>query len=133
MWYKLAADLLVLIHFSFIIFVVLGGLLVLRWAWIAWLHIPCAAWGIWIGISRGVCPLTSIEKNLREAANVANYEGGFIANYIIPVIYPPGFSPGVALLLGTTLAAFTVAIYAIAFYRHTRQPVKKRSIPSDSD
>lgn len=118
MLYKLAADLLVLIHFSFIIFVVMGGLLVLRWIRVAWLHIPAAAWGAWITITHGVCPLTTYEKSLREAAQVESYEGGFIANYIIPIIYPPGLTPQLAQILGATLVVVTIYLYFLAFRRH---------------
>lgn len=117
MWYKLAADLLVLIHFSFIIFVVLGGLLVLRWPMTGWLHLPCAAWGIWIELTHGICPLTTFEKSLRESANAASYEGSFIANYIVPIIYPPGFSPAAAQLAGLALLLFTGTIYFIVLSR----------------
>jgi len=124
MWYKLAADLLVLIHFGFIIFVVLGGLLVLRWPWVGLLHSPAAAWGAWIEISHGLCPLTTLEQSLRRAANTPNYEGGFIANYIVPMVYPPGFSPEMARLLGITLLAGTLVIYLVVISRRFRNHTK---------
>ena len=120
MWYKLAADLLVLIHFGFIIFVVLGGLLVLRWPGVGWFHLPSAAWGVWIELTHGVCPLTTFEKSLREAANTASYEGSFIANYIVPIIYPPGFSPGLAQLFGVLLLLYTGIIYFLVLSRRFR-------------
>lgn len=120
MWYKLTADLLVLIHFSFIIFVVLGGLLVLRWPAVAWVHIPAAGWGAWIEITHSFCPLTTIEQNLRSAADVANYEGSFIDNYIIPIVYPPGFTPEAARLLGFSLIAITLLVYSIAVFLHLK-------------
>lgn len=120
MLYKLAADLLVLIHFSFIIFVVLGGLLVLRWPAVAWVHIPFVTWGIWIEINHGICPLTDLEKSLREAANADSYHSSFIDNYIIPIIYPPGFSPETARQLGFILLALTILIYSTAILRKIR-------------
>lgn len=120
MLYKLAADLLVLIHFSFIIFVVLGGFLVLRWPRVAWIHLPAVSWGIWIEFNNGICPLTTFEKSLRETANTPSYAGNFIDNYIIPIIYPPGFTPETASLLGFALLATTILIYSTAIIRKLR-------------
>ena len=117
MLYKLAADSLVLIHFGFIMFVVLGGLLVLSWPKIAWAHIPAAMWGVWIEFTHGVCPLTPLEQSLRLRAGSTSYEGSFINHYIIPIIYPPGFSPQIAQIFGFVLLVFTISIYSFAIYR----------------
>ncbi|HLB85193.1 MAG TPA: DUF2784 domain-containing protein, partial [Steroidobacteraceae bacterium] len=65
MRYRLLADAVLIVHLAFIAFVVLGGLLVLRWPRIAWLHLPAVAWGAWIEFSGGICPLTPLEVNLR--------------------------------------------------------------------
>lgn len=121
MLYKLAADLLVLIHFSFIIFVVLGGLLVLRWPGVAWAHVPAAAWGAWIEFARGICPLTPWEKFLRARAGGDSYEGGFIDHYITPLIYPPGLSEDAATLLGFLVLAINLLIYAVVVYRRVQR------------
>lgn len=127
MFARLAADLLVLIHLGFIIFVVLGGLLVLRWPRMAWVHLPAAAWGAWIEFTQGVCPLTPLETSLREQAGQAAYDGGFIEKYLIPVIYPPGYSPEVANVLGLLVLAINLLIYTMVVWRRlesreTRQP-----------
>lgn len=127
MFARLAADLLVLIHLSFIIFVVLGGLLVLRWPRVAWVHLPAAAWGAWIEFAHGVCPLTPLEKSLREQAGQAAYDGGFIEKYVIPIIYPPGYSPEVANVLGLLVLAINLLIYTMVVRRRlgsheARQP-----------
>jgi hypothetical protein len=114
---RLAADLLVLIHFSFIIFVVLGGLLALRWPKAAWAHIPAAAWGAWIEFSHGICPLTPLEQSLRAQADADSYDGSFIDHYLIPLIYPPGFDADTANLLGLLVLAFNGTIYAFVIYR----------------
>ena len=128
MTYKLAADLLVLIHFSFIIFVVLGGLLVLRWPRVAWAHIPAAAWGAWISFTHGVCPLTPMEQSLRTLAETPNYQGGFINHYIIPLLYPPGFSAETAQILGFMVLGLNLFFYTTVIYRklknHSKQPLK---------
>ena len=127
MLYKLDADMLVLMHFSFIVFAVLGGLLVLRWPAVAWIHIPTAGWGAWIEITHGVCPLTTFEKSLRTSANAASYPGSFIDNYIIPIIYPPGLTPEISRLLGFTLLIFTVLIYAWVVFRYLRNRAQEPS------
>lgn len=114
---RLAADLLVLIHLSFIIFVVLGGLLVLRWPRAAWIHLPAAAWGAWIEFTQGVCPLTPLENHLRAMGGEAGYDGGFVAQYIIPIIYPPGYSPELANMLGLLVLAINVAVYSVVVWR----------------
>ena len=121
----LAADLVVLIHFSFIIFVVLGGLLVLRWPNAAWFHLPAAAWGAWIEFAQGTCPLTPLEKRLRAMAGDTSYDGGFISHYIIPIIYPPGLTPKISAVLGTFVVLVTVLIYGIAI-----RNFKKRKTPA---
>lgn len=123
--YKLAADLLVLIHFGFIIFVVLGGLLVFRWAWVAFAHVPAAAWGAWIEFTHGTCPLTPLEQSLRLKAGATSYEGSFIDHYIVPLIYPPGFDPETATLLGLAVLSLNLVVYTAVCYR--RIASKRRS------
>lgn len=129
MLYKLAADLLVLIHFGFIIFVVLGGLLVLRWAKAAWIHLPAATWGAWIEFTHGICPLTPLEQSLRQQAGTPSYDGSFIDRYLIPLIYPPGFSPETANLLGFFVLAVNFLIYSFVIVRGLRSRQRK---PADS-
>jgi hypothetical protein len=117
MLYKLAADFVVLIHFSFIIFVVLGGLLVLRWPKVAIAHLPAVAWGAWIEFAYATCPLTPLEKYFRAKAGRESYEGGFINNYIIPLIYPSGYTEQTADLLGYLVMAINLVIYSVVIYR----------------
>ena len=129
MLYGLAADLLVLIHFSFIIFVVLGGLLVLRWPKVAWAHLPAVAWGAWIEFAHATCPLTPFEKSLRAAAGQDAYEGGFISHYIIPLIYPPGFDAETATILGYIVISVNVMFYSIVLNRHIIRRTRKAKRP----
>ena len=117
---SLAADFVVVIHLAFVLFVVGGGLVVLRWPRAAWLHLPAAAWGAGIVLLGGVCPLTPLEKALRSAADRATYEGGFIDEYLIPVIYPEGLTRGMQILLGVLVIAVNLALYAIVLRRHRR-------------
>ena len=90
MSYRLTADVLVVLHLAYILFVVIGGLFALRWRWIALIHLPAAAWGILIEIMGWICPLTPWEVKLRIAAGEVGYDGSFIEHYLIPVIYPTG-------------------------------------------
>ena len=84
----LMADLIVLVHFVFVIFVVLGGLLALRWPRIVWLHVPAVIWGALVEFTGWICPLTPLENRLRRASGEASYQGDFIAHYILPALYP---------------------------------------------
>lgn len=111
MAWRLAAEAVVLVHFAFVLFVVLGGLLVLRWPRLAWFHLPAAIWGGLIELTGFICPLTPLEKWLRQAGGLAAYEGGFIAHYILPVLYPAGLTRGVQVALGVSVTLLNAAIY----------------------
>lgn len=109
--FPLLADLVVALHALFVVFVVAGGLLVLRWPRVAWLHLPAAAWGALIEFFGWVCPLTPLEQWLRRLAGEAGYRGGFIEHYVLPVLYPAGLTRGVQLGLGALVVAVNVAVY----------------------
>ncbi len=116
-----AANLVVMAHFAFILFAVLGSLLVLRFAAMAWLHLPALAWAGGIMIVRGICPLTPIENRLRAAADEAGYSGGFIDHYILPVIYPPGLTHVAQLAGAAVLLALNGLVYWFAWRLHHRR------------
>jgi hypothetical protein len=109
--YGLAAEAVVAFHLAFVLFVVLGGLLVRRWPRAAWVHLPCAVWGALVEITGLICPLTPLEKWLRESAGQASYGGGFIAHYIVPLLYPAGLTRGAQLLLAVFVVALNAAVY----------------------
>lgn len=108
---RLAADAVVLVHLAFVIFVVFGALLVIRFPKTALLHVPALLWGAWIEVSGAICPLTPLENALRQRAGEAGYASGFIEHYVYPVVYPPGLTRGVQLWLAALLLAFNVAVY----------------------
>lgn len=108
---RLLADLLVLVHFAFIVFVVAGGLLVWRWRRTAWLHVPAAVWGALIELRGWICPLTPLENHFRRLAGQAGYAGGFIEHYVFPIVYPSGLTPRVQVALGLAVVALNVAMY----------------------
>lgn len=116
MLYRLLADLTLVTHALFILFVVLGGFLAWRWRWVAWGHIPCAVWGALIEFFGWVCPLTPLENRFRALAGQAGYEGGFIEHYITEIIYVENWSLAVRLALGS----FVVAINLFAYWRFYR-------------
>ena len=112
-----AADLVVLLHLSFIVFVVLGGLLALRWRRAPWLHLPAALWGVFIEVSGGFCPLTPLENFLRESAGACGYGGGFVEHYLVPIVYPAGLTPAVQWVLAGLLLAINGCVYALVWRR----------------
>ncbi|WP_439683855.1 DUF2784 domain-containing protein [Cupriavidus oxalaticus] len=114
------ADLVVIVHGLFIVFAVAGGLLVLRWPRLAWVHLPAAVWGVLIEWSGWICPLTPLENTLRRAAGEAGYSGGFVERYLLPLIYPAGLTPAVQLWLGLVVLVVNVAVYAVWWRRRRR-------------
>ncbi len=110
--YRLLADLVLLAHAAFVAFVVLGGLVVLRWPRIAWVHLPVVAWGAGIEFMGGLCPLTPLENHWRRLAGEQGYGGGFVENYLLTALYPDGLTRGVQVALGLVVIAVNVAIYA---------------------
>ena len=123
MGYRILADLVVGLHALFVVFVVVGGLLALRWPWVVFLHLPAAVWGALIELQGWICPLTPLEKSLRAAAGDAGYQGGFIEHYLLPALYPAGLTRGVQLVLGTAVIVVNVGIYALLLKRGNRARV----------
>jgi hypothetical protein len=117
---RFAADAVVLVHLAFVVFVVVGGCLAIRWPLVAWLHVPAALWGAWAELTATICPLTPLENALRRRAGEAGYEGGFIEHYLIPLLYPAGLTPGHQRWLGAFVVAVNVAAYALAIRRTRR-------------
>jgi hypothetical protein len=111
MAYRIAADLLVVLHLAFIVFVVLGGLLVLKWRSILFVHLPAVVWAVLLELNGWICPLTPWEQQLRQAAGASGYSGSFIAHYLLPVLYPPGLDPPTQLMLAVFVVTINVVIY----------------------
>jgi hypothetical protein len=120
MIYRLLADAVVVLHFAFILFAVLGGLLALRWRWIPWVHLPAAIWGGFVELTGRICPLTPLENWLRQAAGASVYRSDFIEHYLVPVIYPSGLTRGHQAVLAVILISVNVAIYALLWSRARR-------------
>lgn len=120
MLYHLAASATLLLHLAFILFVMLGAFLLLRWPRLAWLHLPAAAWGAYIEFSHGICPLTPLENQLRRRAGAEGYAGGFIEHYLLPLIYPGNLTDGMQLAFGLIVVLFNGALYGWLLLRRRR-------------
>ena len=127
MLFSLLADLTLIIHLLFILFVIFGALLVLKWRWIMWLHVPCAIWGALIEFYHWICPLTHVEVYFRQMANETGYTGGFIAYYLVPVIYPPGLTPAIQIALGVMVLLINLILYSLVAWK-TRGGTYERKI-----
>lgn len=120
MLYRTLADAVLILHLGFVLFVVLGGFLVLRWPRLAWLHLPAAAWGVLIEFVGWPCPLTPLENHLRQLGGQEGYGGGFVEHYIVRLIYPSGLSREVQVALGAAVLLINAAIYSVLYRRRRR-------------
>jgi len=119
--YGFLADLVVGLHLLFVAFVVGGGLLVLRWPRLAWVHLPAAAWGALIEFAGWICPLTPLEKWLRARGGGFGYEGDFVEHYLLPVLYPAALTRGAQIGLGVLVLVTNAAIYRHVWRRRRRR------------
>jgi uncharacterized protein DUF2784 len=123
MKYRILVDATAFAHFAFVLFVAFGGLLVLRWRWVAWMHLPAAIWGALIEITNWNCPLTAYENTFRIRAGMQGYAEGFIAHHIYALIYPAGLTRGIQLAIAVFVFAINTAVYAKVF------PIRIRRSP----
>ena len=117
MIYRALADFVVVMHLSFILFAVFGGLLGLlskRWFRI---HLPAVIWAALIEFSGFICPLTPLENLLRIKGKVPGYETGFIENYIVPLIYPDLLNRSFQITLGIFVLVLNILIYRYVLHR----------------
>ncbi len=120
MWYALAAESVLVVHLTFIVFVMIGGLLALRRRWLAAVHLPAAAWGAYVELSGRLCPLTVLENALRVRAGEAGYAGGFVEHYLLAIIYPAGLTRGIQFALAALVFVVNFLVYRWAFARGRR-------------
>lgn len=111
--YTIAADAVMLFHFCFIVFALLGSFVVLRWFRVIWLHLPALAWGAWIEASGDICPLTPLENHFRALAGQGTYGEGFITHYLGPIIYPAGLTRSTQFMLLGILVAVNLVGYGL--------------------
>lgn len=115
--YRLLADVVVLVHLAFVLFVIAGGMLALRWPRVAWVHVPCAAWGALIELAGWICPLTPLENWLRVQGGDTGYAGGFVEHYVIPLLYPHALTRATQVVLGVAVIAVNLTVYALVWRR----------------
>jgi hypothetical protein len=115
MLFRFAADLVMLVHLLFVLFVVLGGFLALQWRWIPWVHIPVALYGAVIEFVHFVCPLTPLENWLRRKGGHEGFEGGFIETYLLRILYPDGLTRRVEIVLGVSVLVINAVAYWLFF------------------
>jgi hypothetical protein len=118
--FRLLADLIVLIHLAFVVFVVLGGLLVIRWPRVLWVHLPAAAWGAWVEFAGWICPLTPLENWFRMRGGDVAYTASFVEQYLIPLLYPASLSRELQYSLGATVVVVNLLVYAMLVRRSAR-------------
>jgi len=116
MAFVLLADLVVLIHLAFVLFAVLGALLVVWRRKILWLHIPAAVWAAWIEFSGKICPLTPLENGLRMRGGGSGFAGDFVGHYLMPVLYPSGLTRKVQFILGGVVIGVNLIIYGYVLF-----------------
>ena len=109
--YKLAADLTLITHFGFILFVVFGALLFFVFKKVIYIHFPAFIWGIYIELSHSICPLTYLENWFLQKANITTYSVGFIQNYLVPIIYPTNLNKDLQFYIGVALIIINIVIY----------------------
>ncbi len=124
MVYSILADLALIVHFIFIVFVLLGALLVFKWKHIAWFHIPASLWAALIEFFSWICPLSPLEQWLRTKSGGASYQAGFIEHYLLPLIYPGMLTRRIQIVLGLFVLCLNLIIYAWLITRL----VKKKSL-----
>ncbi len=117
---RAVATAVVLLHMAFVAFVVLGGLLALRWPRVAWVHVPAALWGAVIALVGWVCPLTPFENWLHVQGGQSPYTTGFLEHYLLPILYPVAMTRHLQLATGV----FVVGLNALVYWRVLRRRTK---------
>jgi hypothetical protein len=120
------ADLVVGIHLAFVLFVVFGGLIAIKRPRVAWLHLPAAAWGVWIELSGWICPLTPLENYLRARGGGSVYEESFVERYLLPVLYPEALTRELQFGLAAAVLVINAFVYVIVVQR-----LRRRRRPTD--
>ncbi len=117
--YRFAADAVLAAHLAFVLFVVCGGLLVLRTPRLGWLHLPAVAWAVFVELSGSVCPLTPLEVALRHGAGEAGYGGDFVEHYLVALIYPAGLTRELQMVLGAAVLLINLVVYFVLWRRRS--------------
>ena len=121
MGYRLLADAVMLVHFTFLAFVVAGGLLAWRWPWVIWPHVMLALWGFSTIAFSIRCPLTDVEDWARERGGREPLSGtGFIDHYLENVVYPQRYTRAIQ-AAAAAVVLFSWAGFAVRRRRRARR------------
>ena len=120
--YEIAADLTLIVHFTFIIFIAFGALLFFVSTKIIYVHIPALIWGIYMELTHSVCPLTYLENRFLEKANLSAYSESFIQHYLIPIVYPKNLTEDLQIYLAIVLMVANAIIYGLIIIKSQRKP-----------
>jgi hypothetical protein len=131
--FAILAGAVVLLHLAFVIFVVLGGIAVLRWRRVAWLHVPAAVWGVLVEFAGWICPLTPLEEHLRQRAGMDQYSGDFLTHYVFPLLYPADLTREVQIALGTVALLINAAVYWRVVHTRRLRTVEGHAAPRRED
>ena len=127
MIYSFLADLLVVFHLVFILYVIAGALLIFKWPKTLWFHLPSCFWGMTVEFTGWICPLTPWEIRLRRLAGEEGYSGSFIEHYLIPIIYPSGLTRAVQMLLGGTVLIVNLSLYTLILIKRRNRKTPENS------
>ena len=119
--YELFANLTLIMHLIFILFVIFGGLLFFIFSKIIYIHLPALLWGIYIELTNSVCPLTFLENWFLFKGELTTYSNGFINNYIFPIIYPGSLNNEIQIYLGLSLIVINILIYGLIYKNFKRK------------
>jgi hypothetical protein len=125
MWYAWLADLVVVLHFAFVLFVVSGGFLALKRPRFAWCHLPAVAWGALVEFTGWTCPLTPLENRLRALAGQQGYDSDFVERYLLPLLYPERLTRDRQVFLGMLAVGLNVVIYGMLWRRWQRRDIDR--------
>lgn len=120
------ADVVLVLHLAFVLFVLFGGLLALKWPRALWLHLPAAIWGVVVEFSGWICPLTPLENWLREQDGASGYTGDFLGHYLEALLYPDNLSRNTQLIFGAIVMLVNGGIY-LWLWRRRQQVVSSPS------
>lgn len=123
--YLWLSDLVVLIHFGFVAFVVAGAALILRWQWVMALHLPAVIWGALVEFTHWICPLTYLENWLRMQAGAAAYRGDFVSHYLLPILYPAHLTGHIQIALGLFVIVINLLAYGLVVRRWRRRKLRR--------
>ena len=111
--YELFANLTLIAHLIFILFVIFGGLLFFIFSKIIYIHLPALLWGIYIEFTNSICPLTYLENWFLYQGGLTTYSNNFINNYLLPIIYPEDLTTDIQIYFGILLIVINISIYGL--------------------